>query len=102
MYLIKIPKHIKVSGFDYKIRTSQRINAELKAQGLRGSHAEALREIDIHTDAPPQDLSNTFMHEIIHAINTVYAHCNLTEEHVDNVTNGIHQVLEQLKVRFVL
>ena len=102
MYLIKIPKSVKVGGFSYKVRASKRIDAELRDAHRRGSHSEFLRELDIASSSSPQEESCTLIHEILHAVDTVYLNGALEEGQVTSLSNGIHQVLEQLKVRFVL
>ncbi|KKN17554.1 hypothetical protein LCGC14_0964790 [marine sediment metagenome] len=101
MYLIKIPRRINIGGFTYKVRTSERVNKELRDCNRRGSHSEFLREIDI-AKAAPCEASNTFTHEIIHAVDAIYCNAGLTEAQISSLSNGLHQVLEQLKVRFVL
>ena len=102
MKKIEIHEIIKVAGIDYKVRAGDRINLELQASSRRGSHSALLREIDIRNDLGGQDTSCTFIHEVFHAINSVYCNGELREDDVDALSSGFHQVLEQLGVRFVL
>lgn len=98
---IKIPRGLKIGGFNYKIRTDKRTLSGLGAEGKWGSHRPASREILIDTSAPSQQVSASFIHECLHAIDSVYADYCLSETQNKSLSSGLHQVLEQLKVRFV-
>ena len=100
-YEIKIPKTIKVGGFDYKIELSEKTDKELESTQQYGASSQMLRNIKIWTRPTPQQLSETFLHEILHAVDSVYAHGSLSEEQNASISNGLFQVFEQLGVRFI-
>ena len=98
---IKIPKRMKIGGFNYKIRTDKRTSGELDADGNWGRHRPLTREILIDATASPQQVSASFIHECLHAIDHIYANGCLGETENTSLSNGLHQILEQMKVRFV-
>lgn len=104
MHRIKVPTKIKIGGFDYTIKQSARINRELDSAGVWGKHMSPLREIQLESDGniDAQQYSQTFLHELAHAISSVYCeNRELAEADVAAVSQGLYQVLEQLGVRFV-
>jgi len=101
MIEIKLPKSIKVGGFDYKIDISLRRDKQLKDNDNWGEHSGRNREISIVSDCSPQQFSSTFIHEALHAVDCVYQQSELTDKQVSALSHGLHQVLEQLKIRFV-
>jgi len=101
MYEIKIPKELKVGGHDYTIDTSDARDKDLEDRQVRGEHSDTLREIRVRSRLSPQEMSSTFIHEFCHAVNSVYCGNGLNELDVRNISAGIHQILEELGVRFV-
>lgn len=100
-YQVPIPRKIKIGGFDYSIVVSPAFDKELFADGNKGSMSSRLRRIIVSSTLPPQDFSETFVHEILHAVDDIYTNSSLTENQVFLLANGLLQVLEQLGVRFV-
>ncbi len=100
-YEVKIPKRLKIGGFDYRVRTDKRTAGELDAEAKWGSHRPTTRELLVGTTASPQQISATFIHECLHAVDSVYADYSLSEAQTRSLSGGLHQILEELKVRFV-
>lgn len=98
---VVIPACIKVGGFDYSIKADSENDVELKDNDNWGEHSGRLRQIRIQSDCTPQQFSQTFLHEILHAIDTVYQGVKLSNEEITSLSSGLFQVLEQLDVRFV-
>lgn len=98
---VKIPKRITIGGFSYRARTDKHTSKELQADGNWGRHRPNTREILIDSEASPQQISASFLHECLHAIDGVYCDYCLTETQNKCLASGLHQVFEQLKVRFV-
>lgn len=101
MILIKIPKRIKVGGHIYRIKTDRGTQKRLEAAKLFGQWDSLNQEIRLYLTSTPDRLSHTFIHETLHAIDDVYCNSHLSEDDIDALCAGLHQVLEQLKVRFV-
>ncbi len=101
MIEIKIPSIIKVGGFDYTVEVSESHNKELSANSNWGEHSGMLRRIRISSECSPQQFSQTFMHESLHAIDTVYQDGKMNEVATSALANGLLQVFEQLGVRFI-
>jgi len=58
--------------------------------------------IRISSDGGPQQISDSFLHEILHAVGVVYAGNEVSELHIGQMAHGLLQVMEQLGIRFVL
>ncbi len=100
MIEIKLPESIKVGGFDFKIDLSESRSKELTCANLAGQERTEPYDISIKIDMSPQQFSNTFIHEAIHAVDSIYRP-DLEEKQVLVLTNGLHQIFEQLGIRFV-
>ena len=98
---VKIPKRLKIGGFDYKIRTNKSTSRGLGADGKWGRHRPTTREILIDIETSTSQVSVSFIHECLHAIDSIYGNACLSERENESLSNGLHQVLEQLGVRFV-
>lgn len=95
-----LPKSIKIGGFDYAIEISDYHNQELEAKTAWGDHSEFLKRIRVASGCSSQQFSQAALHEILHAVDFVYNNGNLSEDAVSALSNGLHQILEQLGIRF--
>ena len=101
MYEIKIPKEIKVGGSDYTIKVDDVTLSYLKDHSNRGECSHRNRIIGLDNSQSPQDFSETFIHECCHAVDTIYCNDELSEWQIRGIASGLHQILEELGVRFV-
>ena len=101
MIEIKIPKEVKVGGIDYEVKIDSQTDRELADCSLNGSSSELLRRIEVSSTLNAQCLSETFIHEFCHAVNNIYCDSHILEPDIDGISHGIHQILEELGVRFV-
>ncbi len=98
---IKIPRRIRVGGYDYTIGMSTAFDKELHSDGDKVQASSRLRRIIVSSVLSPQDFSETFIHEILHAVDDIYANSSLIENQNYLIANGLFQVFEQLGIRFV-
>lgn len=104
MIEVKIPKSIKIGGFDYKVVTGLETSRLLSdGDGAWGKCQNALLQILFDENMTPEQFANTFIHEILHAVTYVYmgGKC-LNDEQITGLANGLHQIFEQLGVRFIV
>lgn len=101
MIEIKLPKKIKVGGYDYSVILSVRGNNEVRSSNRIGETSHYSQKITIETDLTEQKFSETFIHEVIHSVDVIYSDSSLSESQVSQISNGLFQVLEQLGIRFV-
>ena len=92
---MKIPKSIKVAGHDYKVFFDDKY---LNKRNLFGQCDFVSQKIRLSKKYEKRtrtksDISRTFVHEIIHAIDGHYNNYALTEKAVDRLSNGLYQVL---------
>ena len=102
MIEVEIPKTIKVGGYDYTIQVTPDVDIDLESRGHFGEHSTARRCLRIRSQCLPQEISDTFLHETIHAVDSVYSYAKLSDEQVEALSHGLLQVLEQLGIRFIL
>ncbi len=89
---MKIPKKVKICGLNYTIRFNDSLHIK---EGLQGTLRENQLEIILQNkDYNFQKVEQTFWHEIFHAIDLNYCNNELTEKQVDNIANGLYQVLK--------
>ncbi len=98
---VKIPKRLRVAGHTYKISINTRTDKGLDSEHYRGVHSDLLRTIEIKSNLSEEETSCTFLHECIHAVDVTYCASHLAEDDIRSLANGLHQILEQLGVRFV-
>jgi len=101
MIEIPIGDSIKVGSYTYELRCGDNIVEELECKGLWGSTWAKVKRVDLNTRSSPEQFSNTVVHELLHCVDKEYLADKLEEDTITLLTNGIHQVLEQLGVRFV-
>lgn len=99
---IKIPRAIKVGGFTYPVRRDKRASDDLAAKDCWGDSRDLLKDIRLDTSSSPQQTNATFLHELLHTIDVIYLEGKLEEKTIRALAHGLHQVLEEMKVRFVL
>jgi hypothetical protein len=95
---ISIPKTLKIGGFDYNIDITH--DADLRADGCYGQCKEMTRSIAVDSSISEQQFSHTFLHEMLHAVDSVYGINSVTEEQNKHLAQGLFQVMEELGIRF--
>lgn len=100
-HLVKIPKVVKVGGFTYRVEVSGEMDKDLESRSLYGDCSGHRRRIGLWSHQTGQEMSQTFLHECLHTIVSVYCANRLEEDHIRGMAHGLHQILEQLGVRFV-
>ena len=93
---MKIPDKVKVGGKDYKIVWNDEL---LTNEGFNGlaCHRELiiyLCKIYRGDKLAKSNIEEVFLHEIIHAVDTVYNNHSLDEDTVDRLSQGLYQVLK--------
>src|SRR3990167_5111278 len=98
---MKIPKKLKIAGFNYKITHNKQVADH---SSTFASTINAQQEINVGLGFPIQKQEQTFLHEILHAVWFCYGlkeagFKNEQEEHiVDALSNGLYQVLKDNKL----
>jgi len=86
------------------IKTGDRAVKELQEQKVFGTCGYTDREryfIKADSTVGSRKFNETVCHEFFEAINTIYLDNELRHRHITAMARGFHQILEQLKVRFV-
>ncbi len=99
MQSIPIPKKLNIAGLTFSIQV-QPCREDLHRCGVLGTCSPVSQTIVIDPTTSPQMVNLTFIHEIVHAVSAVYCNDELEEKTVSQLAYGLHQVLEQLGIRF--
>jgi hypothetical protein len=82
---MKIPEKFVVGGFTYKVVFIDKLDC------LGQTFADGL-EIQLKSDLQPEVLEETFLHEMLHAINHVYCCRSMKETDIRQMSLGLYQV----------
>ena len=94
---MKIPKKIKVAGHWYKIKWDDK---GLIKQHLIGQINNDFKEIRLckHYKSKraraKSEIEETFLHEVLHAVDKNYNNDALSEKALNRLSNGLYQVLK--------
>ena len=101
MICIDISDGIEVGGFIFTVDTSEKAHRSLLADNDAGQCDCRNKIIMLDCNEDGCQVSKTFIHEIIEAVNHVY--CSNVVEHkvIQQLSFGIHQAMESLGVRFI-
>lgn len=103
LYLIPVPNKITLFDIDIMIRTDDKATQELhdsKYYGCFQGGADG-REILLDNTQNDKEFSDTFIHETLESINGIVLDSRLPHNTLTIVGHAIHQILEQLGIRFV-
>lgn len=101
MKRIRIPKTVKIGGRVYKVNERYRF-LETKLWGQADHSLCEIRLSDIDEGGGKRDrqtVEETFLHEVIHSICSVY--CNsekVGEEEVAGIARGLYQVIKDNRI----
>lgn len=85
-----IPKKVRICGFDYDIKYQDDLD---HTQGCAGVHLPEKLEIRLLSRGiDPRRTEQTFIHEVLHAVDVLYGNDKLSEEQCSSLSNGIYQV----------
>lgn len=92
---IKLPKTIKVGGIDYKIIILDKFKDD--DMSAWGYHCKSDAEILLLSNYDNEPISitsqiHTLLHEIIHAIDSIYCKYVFTEDQVEKLTDILYQI----------
>ncbi len=91
---MRIPDRLKAGPFVYLIeRRDYILDRENEERSLFGHIDYATRRIEIATKYGPEQAEASFIHEIIHAIDDLFA-LGLEERQVDCLAKGFYMILQ--------
>ena len=100
MKQINITEGINVGGFHYKVDMSEEAHRMLLSEANYGHCDGRNKIIRIDKGESEAENSETFIHEMLEAVNKTYCTSKLDHDLLSQISCGIHQVMEGLKVRF--
>jgi len=94
---MKIPKKIKVAGHYYKIIIDDKGLSKKHLVGELNNDFKEIRLCEFYKSKRKRaksEIEETFIHEILHAINKNYNNDSLPEKVIDRIGIGLYQVLK--------
>jgi hypothetical protein len=93
---VKIPEKLKVGGKNYKVIYPHNFNErpDLSAQCDNGTNIIRVQNRTMGGEIlARENIEESFLHEIIHAVDLIYNGGRLKEETVKQLAQGLYQVL---------
>jgi tRNA U34 2-thiouridine synthase MnmA/TrmU len=100
MHNVDISKGIQVGGFRFSVDTSESSRKHLDADRDLGQCDFDNHTIQINNKIDSIHQSKVFIHEVIEAVNQIYCDGEIPHPNIQRLSYGLHQVLEDLGVRF--
>jgi hypothetical protein len=97
---IDVTKGIKVGGFDYTVDVSSDASRRVNANNNFGECDMRNCTISLIAELDEAMTSKVFLHEVIEAINYIYCDQKIEHERIQQLSFGLHQVMESLGIRF--
>ena len=99
-WVVDISKGIQVGGFLFEVDLSEKAHRSLVADNDSGQCDCRNKVIMVDYAECPQQVSKTFIHEVVEAVNHVFCADKIEHERIQQLSFGLHQVMESLGVRF--
>lgn len=103
----KYPPKITIGGHNYKITLVDGAEVDgIQSDRHVGSCSQTVGQFEIATRTKIgghktlEFINTTLLHEIVHAISDIYV-VEMKEEQVEQIAQGLLQVLEQLDIRLI-
>ena len=93
--MIKIPRQIDIGGHTYTIEFDDSLDVD---QSLWGKHSNRQLRIQIYPNLKPSNLTVCLIHELLHAIDTIYNDRKLDETVINGLSEGLNQVFKGLGI----
>ncbi len=92
---MRIPRTLKVGGHKYKVMLNHKFT---KKENLVGQARHMDLEIRLQKNVNKKKLEEIFLHEVIHCVDNVWNSQKMNERMVDNISEGLYQVLTDNKI----
>jgi len=99
---LKIPKQIKVAGQIYKVEYPYYFK-EIVLTGQTDCLQKVIRITNVDKTGiklPEQVIEETFLHEILHAVDSEYNNLQTPDDQIARLSNGLYQVLRDNDISF--
>lgn len=88
---MQIPKKVRICGLDYEVIFSDDLYL---TDGCYGTHNSSTLQITLQNHTlNRQRQEQVFLHELMHAVDVHYLNNKLSEDQVDQIANGIFQIM---------
>lgn len=94
---IRVPRRLQIGGHIYSIEYNDEIE---RTNHFWGTHDHRALKIEIYPNIRSTVKASTLIHEVLHAISTVYSQDQMEEDKVQSLAEGILQVMGELGITF--
>ena len=92
---------INIAGHTKAIRTGKAIEDRLQEGEYYGRCYHAKDELLVDSSLNKSHFSNTFIHEVMEAVNMEYCASKIKHREITCLSNGLHQALKSLGIQFI-
>lgn len=97
---IDVSKGFQIGSFHYRVATDKKTNLELNSRTRYGECNSVMETIKVSSDYSKERYHETFLHEVIEAINTQACNGKVKHGEITNLASGLAQVTQSLGVNF--
>ena len=98
---IDISQGVEVGPFHYQIEVGEEADKELRGRERYGEICYQNQKIRVSDKWGRERLSETFLHEVIEAVNNEYCNAELKHKEIVCLGNGLAQAMKSLGINFV-
>ena len=98
---VDISGGIEVGPFHYEVEVGKEASQELRGRERYGEICYQNQKIRLGNTWGQERLNETFMHEVVEAVNNEYSNSSLKHEEIVCLGNGLAQVMKSLGVVFM-
>jgi len=97
---IDVSKGFDLGCYHYCILDDAKTTEDLRGRSRYGECSHQSQEIRISNDYKSDHYHNTFLHELLEAVNEVHCNGKMSHDVITNCANGLAQVMKSLNVIF--
>jgi len=97
---VDVSKGFELGCFHFEVENGKRTDAELRERRRFGECSFDAHIIRVSQSYCPDQYHNTFIHELIEAVNVSYCDERIKHSEVTTLANGMAQALKSLGVNF--
>ena len=98
---IDVKKGFELGCFKYQVKDGEAVTRDLRSRSRYGECSWQNQEIRVSDDFSKDQWHNTFLHELLEAINEVYCNGKINHDVLTNCANGLAQAIKSVDVIFV-
>ena len=97
---VDVSRGFQIGSFHYKVASDKKVNLELNSRTRYGECSSVMATIKVSSEFGKERYHETFLHELIEAINTQSCNGKIKHDEIINLASGLAQVTQSLGIQF--